>query len=180
MAGVPHFKEWEFKGEYPFAEMEFRDASFPGGVKLSAFSTFIPLNDKDSSLPAAHFEVEFENPTSDRLDYTAFFTLNNPLPYGTGKNSFVKEGSMSGIQLECEKVDTKDLVWGNLCIATDHEDISYQENWYRARQNTIRAGRRRACHTGGSLRAGGRGEKENPLHSDLVFSELCQYMASRA
>lgn len=132
MAGVPHFKEWEFKGEYPFAEMEFRDASFPGGVKLSAFSTFIPLNDKDSSLPAAHFEVEFENPTSDRLDYTAFFTLNNPLPYGTGKNSFVKEGSMSGIQLECEKVDTKDLVWGNLCIATDHEDISYQEYWYRA------------------------------------------------
>lgn len=132
MAGVPHFKDWEFRGDFPFAEVEFTDPSFPGKVELKAFSPFIPLNDKDSSMPAAYFEVVFENPTNEKLEYTAFFTLNNPLPHGTGRNRFVQKKNMNGIVLDCERVEEQDLLQGNMMIATDHMNVSYQEYWYRA------------------------------------------------
>ena len=77
------FKDTEFAGEFPFAEMDFRDEYFPGHVKLRAFNPFIPQNDRDSSLPAAFFEIEFENTTDKVLDYTAYFSVNNLLPFGT-------------------------------------------------------------------------------------------------
>src|SRR5215475_3045387 len=32
LTGMPHFKEVEFRGEYPIAEMMFKDAHFPGDV----------------------------------------------------------------------------------------------------------------------------------------------------
>lgn len=131
LAGVPHFEDWVFKGEYPFAEIDFTDANFPGQVKLRAFNPFIPLNDKDSSLPAAFFEIEFINNSKEKIDYTAFFTLNNPLPYGTTKNEFHTEDKFSYISYECESMDEKATIWGNLCLATDHSDISWQEYWYR-------------------------------------------------
>ena len=35
---------------------------FPGPVDLTAFNPFIPLNDRDSSIPVAMFEIAFANP----------------------------------------------------------------------------------------------------------------------
>ena len=61
MAGVPHFKNVKFNGRYPEAILEFQDEHFPGTVELKAFNPFIPLNDKDSSIPAAFFEISFTN-----------------------------------------------------------------------------------------------------------------------
>ena len=49
LAGVPHFREVDFYGRFPTADLVFRDARFPGGVRLTAFSPFIPHNDRDSS-----------------------------------------------------------------------------------------------------------------------------------
>ncbi len=43
-------------------------SAFPGPVGLAAFNPFIPLNDRDSSIPVAMFEIAFTNPTdADRL-----------------------------------------------------------------------------------------------------------------
>ena len=54
MSGVPHFRDSEFGGEFPLAEVHFIDETFPGSVKLEAFNPFIPSNDADSSIPR-HF-----------------------------------------------------------------------------------------------------------------------------
>ena len=58
LAGVPHFRQLEFQGEFPVATVFFEEEKFPGQVKLTAFNPFIPLNDRDSSIPAAFFEIE--------------------------------------------------------------------------------------------------------------------------
>ena len=52
MAGLPHFRDVEFIGEFPIAYLAFKDRSFPGHVRLTAFNPFIPLNDRDSGIPA--------------------------------------------------------------------------------------------------------------------------------
>lgn len=132
MAGVPHFEDCTFEGDYPFATLHVSDRHFPGRAQLHAFSPFIPLNDADSSLPAAFFEVALRNTTADTLDYTAFFTLNNPLPYGATKNTVQQADGSTRMVLGCEGVPEDSLQWGNLCMATDAEDVSWQEYWYRA------------------------------------------------
>ena len=58
MAGLPHFREAEFEGTYPIARLRFKDEKFLGKVQMTAFSPYIPLNDLDSSIPTAFFEIE--------------------------------------------------------------------------------------------------------------------------
>lgn len=53
--GFSHFRECAFQGEFPLANLSFADEDFPGKINLRAFNPFIPLNDRDSSLPAAFF-----------------------------------------------------------------------------------------------------------------------------
>ena len=53
MPGFPHFRFCDFRGEFPFAELNFHDPDFPGRVKMTAFNPFIPLNEDDSSIPGA-------------------------------------------------------------------------------------------------------------------------------
>ena len=61
MAGAPHMEEVTFRGEFPLAHLEFACAAFPGAVAMTAFNPFIPLNDRDSSIPAAFFEIRVRN-----------------------------------------------------------------------------------------------------------------------
>jgi non-lysosomal glucosylceramidase len=58
LAGVPHFDDVTFVGRFPVAELAFRRHEFPGKVRMTAFSPFIPHNDRDSSMPAALFAFD--------------------------------------------------------------------------------------------------------------------------
>jgi uncharacterized protein (DUF608 family) len=133
MAGVPHFSDHVFKGEFPFASIRYSDPLFPGRAELCAFNPFIPLNDRDSSLPAAFFEITLDNTTSETYGYTVFFTLNNPLPFGAAINQLIQKDTCSLINMSSSALKPDDPVYGNLCISTDERDISWQEYWYRAK-----------------------------------------------
>jgi non-lysosomal glucosylceramidase len=63
LVGVPHFKHVDFYGRFPTADLVFSDDRFPGGVRMTAFSPFIPHKDRDSSMPAAMLEFEIVNST---------------------------------------------------------------------------------------------------------------------
>lgn len=67
--GFPHFKSNTFKGEFPFATLNFKDEAFPGKVALTAYNPLIPLDSKNSSIPVAFFEVEFKNDGKTTLEY---------------------------------------------------------------------------------------------------------------
>ena len=77
LVGVPHFREVDFYGRFPTADLVFKDERFPGGVRLTALSPFIPHNDHDSAMPVAMFEFELVNDTGDDLTYTLAGTLGN-------------------------------------------------------------------------------------------------------
>ena len=55
------FDSVTFDGTYPIARVAYRDSGFPLEVELEAFSPFIPLNAKDSALPATVFTVRLKN-----------------------------------------------------------------------------------------------------------------------
>ena len=79
LAGMPHFRSNTFEGRFPTADLVFRDERFPGDVGLLAFNPFIPLADRDSSIPVAMFEITFANPTDAPIDYTAVGVVGHGL-----------------------------------------------------------------------------------------------------
>lgn len=130
MAGVPHFLENDFTADFPIAQLAFWDKNFPGKARLRAFNPLIPSNSEDSSLPAAFFEVEIENDQAEATDYTVSFAVNNPFAPGA-VNRYIAQGDIQGLFLDCPERDHDDPAYGNLCLATDGEQVSYQEYWYR-------------------------------------------------
>jgi uncharacterized protein (DUF608 family) len=129
LAGVPHFDDVTFIGRFPVAELEFHDATFPGQVRLIAFSPFIPHNDRDSSMPAALFEFSVENNTAAPIEYTFACTLGN---YGcdSGVHTFRRQNGLS--MLHFTSVDPGEPEQrGDLAIVTDGEEVEHVDYHFR-------------------------------------------------
>ena len=119
MNGFPHFNKNSFVGEFPFCSLEFESEKFPAKLTLEAFSPFIPLDSKNSSLPAAFFEVIFENTSNETVDYEAAFSLRNPF-----KKSINKKIA-NGISL-CDEGTSNSFT-----LITDSARMYTTDYWYR-------------------------------------------------
>ncbi len=133
MMGFPHFKDCIFKGEFPFAQINFIDSSFPGKVTLHAFNPFIPTNEDDSSIPAAFFSIFVENTTDTALHYTIAGSLNNPFAAEEGTNTHFQKDGAHFLHLRDLAHTPDEIAYGDLTLATDAEEISFQEYWFSGR-----------------------------------------------
>ncbi|NLG29038.1 MAG: hypothetical protein GX557_14090, partial [Chloroflexi bacterium] len=131
LAGVPHFREAVFHGLYPLARVEFADPTFPGQVTLDAYNPFIPLNDRDSSIPAAFLEVGVQNPTDEPLSYAVCLAVLNPLRAGVPFSRYEERDALKFMHLSAQGLAADDPTAGGVVIATDAERVSYQESWFR-------------------------------------------------
>jgi non-lysosomal glucosylceramidase len=154
MAGVPHFEEVTFIGRFPVAELEFHHESFPGQVRMMAFSPFIPHNDRDSSMPVALFALSVENDTDAQIDYTIALTLGN---YGcdSGIHTFTGKDGLSILQFGSADTGSPEEQRGDLAIITDGEDVEHVDYHFRGQwfdslglywREFARAGRLRERH----------------------------------
>ncbi|MCE9615110.1 MAG: hypothetical protein K8T26_12600 [Lentisphaerae bacterium] len=130
LAGLPHFAKVDFRATYPVASLVFRDPQFPGRVELTAFNPFIPLNARESGLPAACFEFAITNGTRRPLTYAIGGTLANPLP-APNVNGLRRLGRFRGMHVRTGGLAAGDPGYGDLCLATDGADVSAQAYWYR-------------------------------------------------
>jgi len=134
MAGFPHFRDCVFTGEFPIARIEFGDEEFPGRVALTGWNPLIPLNDKDSSIPAAFIEIEVENTTEEPLDYAVCASLQNPASGSV--NEYRSADGLSMLNMRQVKHAPDSTEYMDMTLATDAaEGISWQENWYRGGWN---------------------------------------------
>ena len=78
--GFPRFEKCNFRGEFPFAEIRFADASIPLDVSLVAWNPFIPLDDKNSGIPCAILEYTLHNTSSRPVDYEFSYHLSHLAP----------------------------------------------------------------------------------------------------
>jgi len=74
---APAVQSIEFSGEYPFAWIRYADDALPVQVQLEAFSPFIPLNSKDSGLPAIIFRFRIRNNSAGAVDATVLGAVPN-------------------------------------------------------------------------------------------------------
>ncbi|MBI5669121.1 MAG: hypothetical protein HZC41_14045 [Chloroflexi bacterium] len=148
-AGLKHLRDVRFRGEYPFAWLDFDDPTLPVRVTLMAYNPFIPLNVDDSGLPVGIFEFTVTNPGVSAVDISIAASLFNAVGYrghgafsyvehgefrGTGEhnyNRFVQDGTLSAITMHSE-VYTPDVPYGgSMALATTWPDISWQTAWLR-------------------------------------------------
>src|ERR1700678_1465885 len=134
MAGMPHFDDATFIGRFPVAEIALHRDAFPGQVHMTAFSPFIPHNERDSSMPAALFAFEVENDTDAAIDYTIACTLGN---YGcnSGVHAFSRSGDLSTLHFTSAEVDRAPAQLGDLAITTqgdgvEHVDYHVRGQWF--------------------------------------------------
>ena len=131
MCGFPHFRNLEFNGEFPIATLDFWDDAFPGNVRMTAFNPFIPLDSKNSSLPAAFFEVEVENTTDEPIKYQIALSVVNPHQNSRNTSEFLD--GVRSVSFFPSELAPHEIGYSDLTIATD-ADISYtQTYWYRGR-----------------------------------------------
>ena len=136
MAGFPHFADAEFRGEFPYAFLNFSNGDFPGDVSLKAFSPFIPLDDRDSSLPTAMFAVRIVNTEDESICYAAAFTCRNPFSADavntwaeladTRTNSVFAAGAAF-----YSRAGTDSPEYGEMALVTDDPASQVQKYWYK-------------------------------------------------
>jgi len=78
--GLPRFRNCSFQGEYPFGLVNLSDPNLPLAVEITGWSPFIPLDDRDSSLPCAVLEYRLKNTTVDAVEFAFSYHLSHLAP----------------------------------------------------------------------------------------------------
>lgn len=133
LAGLPHFSDVKFTGEFPFANINYYCEKMPAEISLMAYNPFIPMDEDNSSLPIAEFEWTIKNTAGIKTDFTLAFSAGNPFRISQGGFSeYSSSGSLKSITLKSRDISRDASTYGELAVSTDRDDISYQEYWYRS------------------------------------------------
>ena len=130
LTGLPHFRRCSFRGFFPAAELTLEDPAFPGDVALLAFSPFIPMDEAASSLPVALFEFAVTNTSAAPIRYSLIGCLGNPVK-GPHASRLVRSARLSGMVNSASTVPADAREFGQVMIATDRSEVSWQHEWYR-------------------------------------------------
>jgi len=141
-AGLPHVDACTFRGEYPFAQIEFEDRALPVKVFLEAYNPFIPSNDTDSSIPVAILSYTVQNTGDAPVDATIAMNIFNPIGYpgsgdflgghlGKNVNEYVERGPLRGLYFTSQKYPEDDPKFGQIAVTTAWPEITYRTHWLR-------------------------------------------------
>ncbi|MCT4596903.1 MAG: non-lysosomal glucosylceramidase [Vallitalea sp.] len=130
LSGMPHFKNVEFSGTFPFATLNFIEDNSPIDVKMTAFNPFIPLNNRDSSIPGAIFMFEVTNKGKEEVKVSLAGSLSNPFNKG-GVNTYTELDEVKSIKYTTSHYDKEDVEYGDMTLSTMDDEVSKQTYWYR-------------------------------------------------
>jgi len=140
---LPGVQATTFTGAYPIAELTYHDPALPLQVSIEAFSPFIPLESKDSGLPAILFHVTVTNPTTQPVRASIAATLQNavgwdgvspisgtccPL-YGGNVNTLVRLGDATAINMGVTGVPEEAAGYGQMVLAASSPGATYVTQW---------------------------------------------------
>ncbi|MDH7503658.1 MAG: GH116 family glycosyl hydrolase [Verrucomicrobiota bacterium] len=77
----PRIARIEMTGEYPVAKLRFIDDALPVKVELTAFTPFVPLDSRVSSMPLAALVFKLTNTTAEPMTVSLAAFMQNPVGY---------------------------------------------------------------------------------------------------
>lgn len=117
-AGSPYSFPWikpiksiEFDGSPPFAILKYNDDELPVNITLEAFSSFIPGDLKNSTIPAGIFKFTIE--AKDDIEFSILSLLRSPFEL---TQAFVKPDTFSLLGRELKQDDPRN--WGSVSVGS--------------------------------------------------------------
>ncbi|MCS6859881.1 MAG: non-lysosomal glucosylceramidase [Abditibacteriales bacterium] len=143
MDDLPGVEAVEFVGEYPIAQLTYKDDALPVAVKCECFSPFVPLNEKDSGLPAIVFIFSAHNPTEQTLSVSFLATLQNfvgwdnvslireneNFGYGGNRNTVLSLNGWTAIEMRNDRLPHDAPTYGTVCLATLNAGATFIAEW---------------------------------------------------
>jgi len=106
-AGLSAVKSIRYKGEFPFATLDYDAADSPCTVRLTAFSPFVPHGSRNSGFPGTVFEFELTNPGDKPCEAAVAACLGNVVGYShpgaRARSEAIREDGWRGIGMRCEE-----------------------------------------------------------------------------
>jgi non-lysosomal glucosylceramidase len=141
LGGLPRLSSARLRAEYPFVWVDFADDTLPITVSMEAFTPFIPLNVKDSSLPAAVIRYRVKNEGETVKEVSIAGSLANAVGFGgynifgdfwvkkPGLNTLKQTSGLQGLYYTCPDLAEDDLSYGSMALATPDTEISAKPTW---------------------------------------------------
>jgi uncharacterized protein (DUF608 family) len=145
---LPPIRDINFVGEYPIAELSYRDDALPVELSLETFSPFIPMNEKDSALPAVVFNFTVRNPLSRQVRVSLLASCQNAVGYdgrgvitgspddlaqfagyGGNVNSIVKGRDFFGVTMTAPGMDPAAKHFGSMALVTRATGATARVAW---------------------------------------------------
>jgi len=130
---LPGMKALSFRGEFPFGWYAFEDDALPIVVSLEVFSPLIPLNEKDSAIPCAVFNLTAENPGREPVEVSFLATQRNAVALtgpglGGNSNRVLHEAGLTCLHMTSALPG--DLPWaGDMALAVAATDVASTAAW---------------------------------------------------
>lgn len=134
----PTVEKIEFKGSYPIAELAFIDTDLDVDIRLTAFSSFIKEDYKNSALPCAIYKFYIKNTASSKIRVSILGAAVNPIGrWNVGRfNEVFKKGKITGINFykdDCHPHDERD---GVITFSVENKGrVTYIGEWNYVREN---------------------------------------------
>lgn len=139
LSRLPGIEATEFTGEYPIGKVQYVDSALPLEVSMEAFSPFIPLNSKDSGLPAIFFNLTVTNATEESHVASVAASLQNSVGwdgvapifdtrcqvYGGNVNNLVRAGTSTTIAMGSTHLSEDAPGFGSLALSTPASDATF-------------------------------------------------------
>lgn len=133
---LPHFRQCSFVGTFPLARVSLADDKMPLEVSLEAFNPFIPLNDKDSSIPVAVLLYHLRNPGRRPVSGTVYGNLRNRVGDREGQkerpqriNEKRSAKGLTGLWLAAGGIDPASPRYGSMALATPWPEADVCPRW---------------------------------------------------
>lgn len=143
LAWLPGVHGIQFSGEYPLARLTYDEPALPVQVALEAFSPFIPLNHKDSGLPAIFFIFTVRNRGEKPVELSLAMSLQNAVgydglqpvsgvqhpSYGGNRNALIRLAGMAALDMSSTLRVPKDERFGQMVLANLSDDCTWYAQW---------------------------------------------------
>ena len=131
--GFPRFNQCVFKGEFPLAHVELTDPALPLGVKLAAWNPFIPLDDRNSSIPCVVLEYTIHNSSAQKISFEFSYHLSH-LPSDCAEDaSHSRNAVIPGRGVFLYNVESPNAeAFGTACVVSLAEAPRIKAMWLRS------------------------------------------------
>lgn len=140
---LPCVESTEFIGEFPIAEVIYKDSALPIDVRMEAFSPFIPMNSKDSGIPSIIFSFKVRNRGVLPVSVSLAGSLQNAVNYdgysridgvrfrgfGGNVNNVVSRKGYTALNMTNPSLPKDEKQFGTMTLAALSTDATALPQW---------------------------------------------------